>query len=94
MTENSMISVCTPVYNGEKFLEECVNGVLAQRYDNFEYIIVDNASSDRTPEIIERYRSQDSRIKVIRNPSTVPVIDNFRTCAEHCDSGTQWINRR
>lgn len=91
MTRSSMISVCTPVYNGEKFLEECIKGVLAQRYDNFEYIIVDNASTDRTAEIIERYRVQDSRIKVIRNPSTVPVIDNFRTCSAHCSGEAQWI---
>jgi len=91
MTDNALISVCTPVYNGEKFLEQCIKGVLAQRYDNFEYIIVDNASTDGTPEIIERYRTQDSRIKVIHNPSTVPVIDNFRTCSAHCSEDSQWI---
>lgn len=91
MTEKPLISVCTPVYNGEKFLEQCIKGVLAQRYDNFEYIIVDNASTDRTPEIIERYRAQDSRIRVIRNPETVPVIDNFRTCSAHCSEDAKWI---
>ena len=37
MSENPLISVCTPVYNGEDFLEECIKGVLAQRYSNFEY---------------------------------------------------------
>lgn len=91
MTEKPLISVCTPVYNGEKFLEQCIKGVLAQRYDNFEYIIVDNASTDRTPDIIERYRAQDSRIRVIRNPETVPVIDNFRTCSAHCSEDAKWI---
>jgi glycosyltransferase involved in cell wall biosynthesis len=91
MSENPLISVCTPVYNGEDFLEECIKGVLAQRYSNFEYIIVDNASTDRTPEIIERFSSKDSRIKVFRNPSTVQVIDNFKKCIEHCSNDAQWI---
>lgn len=91
MSENDFISVCTPVFNGEKFLEECIKGVLSQRYDNFEYIIVDNASTDRTPEIIEKYRAKDSRIKVFRNEITVPVIDNFNTCARHCFDSAVWI---
>ena len=91
MPDNTFISVCTPVYNGERFLEQCIKGVLAQRHENFEYIIVDNASTDRTPEIIESFRVQDSRIKVFRNPSTVPVIDNFRTCAGHCSDNAAWI---
>lgn len=91
MSENPLISVCTPVYNGEDFLEECIKGVLAQRYSNFEYIIVDNASTDRTSEIIERFSSKDSRIKVFRNPSTVQVIDNFNKCVEHCSNDSQWI---
>ena len=91
MSENPLISICTPVYNGEDFLEECIKGVLAQRYSNFEYIIVDNASTDRTPEIIERFSLKDSRIKVFRNDSTVQVIDNFKKCIEHCSSDSQWI---
>lgn len=91
MSENVLISVCTPVYNGEDFLEECIKGVLAQRYSNFEYIIVDNASTDRTPEIIEQFSSQDSRIKTFRNSSTLHVIDNFNKCAEHCSNTSQWL---
>jgi glycosyltransferase involved in cell wall biosynthesis len=91
MVKSSLISVCTPVYNGEKFLEECIKGVLAQRYENFEYIIVDNASTDGTAEIIERFSSLDPRIKVFRNISTIPVVDNFQKCAEHCSDESRWI---
>jgi len=86
-----LISVCTPVYNGEEFLEECIKGVLAQRYENVEYIIVDNASTDRTPEIIEKFSSRDARVKAFRNDSTIKVIDNFRKCAEHCSEDARWI---
>ena len=91
MLINEKICVCTPVYNGEKFIGECISGVLAQRYNNFEYIIVDNASTDRTPEIIDRVVAGDSRVKVIRNPTTIGVIDNFITCAEHCSDDSEWI---
>ena len=91
MLEGPFISVCTPVYNGEKFLEECIKGVLAQRYENFEYIIVDNASTDRTAEIIEQFSSKDSRIKVFRNSSTVHVTDNFKKCAGLCSDESRWI---
>jgi glycosyltransferase involved in cell wall biosynthesis len=91
MPGSPLISVCTPVYNGEEFLQECIEGVLAQRYKNFEYIIVDNASTDRTAEIIEKFSAKDSRVKAFRNDSTVNVIDNFRTCAEHCSDEARWI---
>ncbi len=67
MESGPKVSVCTPVYNGGKFLDQCIKGVLNQRFGDFEYIIVDNASTDNTAEIIERYRSTDSRIKVFRN---------------------------
>ena len=91
MSEHPLISVCTPVYNGEKFLQECIQGVLAQRYENVEYIIVDNASTDRTPDIIDKFSSKDARIKVFRNDSTLDVIDNFRKCMEHVSDQAQWI---
>jgi len=91
MQDKPRVSVCTPVYNGGKFLGDCIAGVLAQRYDNFEYVIVDNASTDDTPEIIDRLAARDPRVRVIRNPETVPVIDNFRTCVQHISDDSEWI---
>jgi len=91
MNAGPLVSVCTPVYNGGKFLDKCIRGVLNQTFTNFEYVIVDNASTDQTPEIIEYYRRQDSRIKVFRNESTVPVIQNFNKCIEHISPDTKWI---
>ncbi len=61
-----MISVVMPVYNGERFLEEAVDSILKQTYKAFEFIIVDDGSNDRTPEILKRYAEQDSRVKIIR----------------------------
>ncbi|MCK4903443.1 MAG: glycosyltransferase family 2 protein, partial [Candidatus Marinimicrobia bacterium] len=63
-----VISVILPVYNGKHYLAECIESVLHQTYTNFEFIIVDDASTDNTPQILEDYLSQDERIRVITNP--------------------------
>ncbi len=76
MPEQPLASVLTPVYNGADFLAECIESVLAQTYKNFEYIIVDNCSTDRTLEIASTYAQQDSRIRVHSNQTFVGVIEN------------------
>ena len=91
MNTGPLVSVCTPVYNGGKFLDQCIQRVLNQTFTDFEYIIVDNASTDETAEIIERYRRQDSRIKVFRNENTIPVIQNLNKCIEYIAPDSVWI---
>lgn len=71
-----LVSVLTPVYNGERYLPECIESVLAQTYERWEYIIVDNRSTDRTREIAERYAEKDSRIRVHTNETFVDVLRN------------------
>ena len=71
-----LVSVVTPVYNGEKYLAECIESVLAQSYQHWEYVIVDNCSTDRSPSIVERYAQLDGRIRVHRNPQLVSVWQN------------------
>lgn len=66
MSNGSLVSVVTPVYNDAEYLVECVDSVLAQTYENWDYTIVDNASTDATPEIAERYAARDSRIRHLR----------------------------
>jgi glycosyltransferase involved in cell wall biosynthesis len=70
------VSVLTPVYNGEKYLTECIESVLAQDYKEFAYHIVNNCSTDRTLEIAESYASKDRRIQVWTNPTFVTAIEN------------------
>lgn len=91
MNSVPLVSVCTPVYNGGKFLDQCIQGVLNQTFTDFEYIIVDNASTDDTREIIEHYRAVDSRIRVFRNEKTIPVMENFNKCIEYISPDTRWI---
>lgn len=59
------ISVIIPVYNVEQYLHECVDSVLEQSYSNFELILVDDGSCDRSGIICDEYAQQDTRIKVI-----------------------------
>jgi glycosyltransferase involved in cell wall biosynthesis len=56
------VSVIMPVYNGERFLSEAVESVLNQTFSDFEFIIINDGSSDRSAEILEDYKNRDSRI--------------------------------
>jgi glycosyltransferase involved in cell wall biosynthesis len=69
------ISICIPVYNGEKFIRETIQSVLHQNFKNFELIILDNASIDRTAEIIREFN--DSRIKFFSNNVTISAHQNW-----------------
>jgi len=71
-----LVSVVTPVYNGEKYLRECIESVLNQTYRNWEYIIVNNRSTDRTLEFAQNYATKDSRIRIRNNPEFVNVMRN------------------
>lgn len=70
------VSIITPVYNGEAYLKECIESVLAQTYSNWEYIIVNNCSTDGTLGIAEEYSRRDTRIRVHSNDSLLPIIAN------------------
>lgn len=62
---SDLVSVVIPVYNAEKYLESCIDSVIRQTYNNLEIILVDDGSSDSSPDICDKYATMDSRIKVI-----------------------------
>lgn len=72
-----LVSVVTPVYNGERYLRECIESVLAQTYTNWEYVIVNNCSTDGTLEIARGYAEQDERIRLHDNETFLPLIPNW-----------------
>ncbi|MGM9534558.1 MAG: glycosyltransferase family 2 protein [Intestinibacter sp.] len=60
-----LISIIIPIYNIEKYIEQCVNSVLEQSYKNFEIILVDDGSKDTSGDICDKYCRLDDRVKVI-----------------------------
>lgn len=63
--ENDLISVIVPVYNMENYLERCVHSVLQQTYQKLEVILVDDGSTDASPQMCDAYAAKDERVKVV-----------------------------
>ena len=72
-----LVSVVTPVYNTEKYLAECIESVLAQTYKNWEYVIVNNCSTDRSLEVAQHYAQQDARIRIHNNDEFLNQFQNW-----------------
>jgi glycosyltransferase involved in cell wall biosynthesis len=80
--EMPLVSIGLPVYNGENFLAEAIEAILNQTFTDFELIISDNASTDRTEEICRKYAAKDSRILYSRNDRNLGAIANYNLVFE------------
>lgn len=80
------VTIYTQVYNTKPFLSRCVESVLQQTYSDFEYILIDNGSTDGCKEILEQYASADSRIKLIRLPTNQSGPRWLKMAKEECCS--------
>lgn len=69
------ISILMSVFNGEQYLSESVESILNQSYKNFEFVVVDDGSSDNSWEILQRYAEQDERIILLRNQPNMGVVN-------------------
>jgi glycosyltransferase involved in cell wall biosynthesis len=87
------VSIGVPVYNGERYVAETLDSLLSQTYADFELIICDNASTDRTEQICRAYADRDSRIRYVRNPRNVGAVGNYKRAFE-LSSGEyfRWAN--
>jgi len=80
-----VVSVLTPVYNGEEFLDECIQSVRDQTWTDWEHVIVDNCSTDRSAEIASQYASIDTRIRLVRCTEFVNVHASLSRTVEFMD---------
>lgn len=71
------VSLAMPVYNGENFIREAIESILAQDFTDFELIITDNASTDATEEICREYAAQDARVRYHRNEKNLGAAPNY-----------------
>lgn len=85
-----LVSVVTCVYNDEPYLEECIRSVLAQTEQDFEYVICNNHSDDRSGEIARDYAAKDSRIRVVSPPTFVPQYENFNYALNQIGAGARY----
>jgi glycosyltransferase involved in cell wall biosynthesis len=77
-----LVSVGLPVYNGERYLAQALDAMLAQDLEDFELIVSDNASEDATGEIVREYAASDPRVRYFRNDRNVGLTRNFNRVFE------------
>lgn len=93
MCAEPLVSIGMPVFNGELYIEEALNSILAQTYVNFELIISDNASTDRTANICREYAARDQRIRYYRNETNMGCGPNQNLVAElSCGEYFMWAH--
>lgn len=86
-----LVSVVTPFYNTAPYLAECIESVLDQTYRNFEYLLVDNKSTDGSREIAERYAARDERIKLFDNSEFLDQLPNFSGALKRIDPASRYV---
>jgi glycosyltransferase involved in cell wall biosynthesis len=76
MNQSPLVSIITPTYNNAEYIAECIESVRAQTYQNWDYLIVNNCSTDGTGEIARRFAKIDNRIRVLDNDKLLPIVAN------------------
>ncbi len=79
---NPRVSVGMPVYNQEKYVGAAIEAHLGQTYSDFELVITDNASTDKSEAICRAYAEKDKRVRYYRNPDNLGASGNYRRCFE------------
>ena len=73
-----LLSIIVPIYNTEKYLEDCLQSILNQTFSDYELILVNDGSTDSSPEICEQYAERDGRIRVIHKENG--GVSSARNC--------------
>jgi glycosyltransferase involved in cell wall biosynthesis len=79
-----VVSIGMPIYNQEKFLEKTIESLLGQEFGDFELCIIDNASTDQSFDICQRYARADQRIRIVKNRFNLGRVAGFDLALKHC----------
>ncbi|AMN47447.1 hypothetical protein ACG33_10125 [Steroidobacter denitrificans] len=85
-TSIPLVSVVTPFYNTDAYLADCIKSVIVQSYGNWEYILVNNKSTDRSADIAREYARTDSRIRVVETPEFLSQVQNYNFALQQISS--------
>jgi len=85
------VSVVTPFYNTAPYIAACIESVLGQTHSNFEYLLVDNRSTDGSRDIAAGYAARDGRIRLIDNAEFLGQLANFNRALEHVDPASRYV---
>lgn len=89
-TSQPLVSIVTPVYNEEAYLPECIESVLAQTYQNWDYTIVNNCSKDKSLEIARRYAAKDHRIRIHENKQFLEMLPNHNVAVRQISRASKY----
>ena len=89
--QSPLVSFVTPFYNTEAYLGECIESVLRQIYGNWEYILLNNCSTDKSAEIAESYAARyPGRIRVFQNSEHLSQVQNFNRVFQFISPGSKY----
>lgn len=92
MTEHEpFVSIVTPFYNTEAYIGDCIEAVLGQTHSNYEYLLVNNKSTDRSREISASYAARDPRIRLIDNREFLDQTRNFNGAIEQINPRSKYV---
>jgi glycosyltransferase involved in cell wall biosynthesis len=90
-TGKPLVAVVTPVYNGDKYLQETIDSVQAQTYPNLVHVLLDNASTDRTAEIIAANKNRNVPIVTARNASLLSICHNWNAAMQLAPAESKYL---
>ena len=84
-TKKTLVSVLIPTYNSAEFIKDCVESIINQTYKNIKIIIINDASTDKTFDILKRLAKQDKRIRLFQNRTNLGITDNMNNGIYKCN---------
>ena len=90
-SKQPLVSILTPLYNGEQHVRQCLEAVLAQTYSQWEYIIVNNCSTDTSLRIAEEYAAKEPRIRLYTNRDFVGAVANHNIALRYVSEESRYI---
>jgi glycosyltransferase involved in cell wall biosynthesis len=89
-TRHPFVSIVTPFHNTEAYLAECIESVLNQTYQDWEYVLVNNMSTDGSADIAAHYARADSRIRLLHTAELLPQVPNYNFALRQISPGSKY----